>query len=525
MSLSNQKNANIMNRIYSILFLVMIFLAGCSDEYLDRNSLTALADENFWTTEADAEMALAGCYSNLQSANIYDSDPWAGGTVRWDYMTDDGWVRWGWMQGGAMSRGEHSTTDDLVKYFWQNCYKSIVRCNRVIETVPTLGVEVISETNSKQIIAEAKFLRALVYNLMSMTFENAPLITKLQSVEEAETPVSQKSEIVNFILTDLESCVEDLAMPGDTEWGRATKGAGYALLARINLYNENWTEAASWSQKVIDLGYSLYPNFQDLFQNANEINDEVIFPVRFMRGPDEDGANFAGYWGTALKNYEEVLPNLANEYYCTDGKMIIESDLFNSAVPSKNRDPRFDASIVSKGSVWRGVPFDTYKKTRTGYAQRKYMEEDNSENHFDAEEDFYVFRLGEVLLMRAEALAESGASASEVFALINQLRDRESVQMPHVNQAEVDSHFGGSLVDMVRHERRIETAFEGLRYVDLKRWGILKARAIDFYMANERATNSKLSDRNWLGPQQLIWPIPQSEIDVNSELEQHSVWL
>ncbi|BAX82393.1 RagB/SusD family nutrient uptake outer membrane protein [Labilibaculum antarcticum] len=513
-----------MNRIYLILFLVTIFLAGCSEEYLDRNSLTELADENFWTTQADAEMALAGCYSNLQSANIYDSDPWAGGTVRWDYMSDDGWIRWSWMQGGAMSRGEHSTNDGLTTNFWKSCYQSIVRCNRVIETVPTLGADVISETTEKQIIAEAKFVRALVYNLMSMTFENAPLITKLQTVEEAETPVSQKSEIVDFILTDLEDCVEDLPMPGEAEWGRATKGAGYALLARINLYNENWTQAASWSQKVIDLGYSLYPDFQGLFQNANEINDEVIFPVRFMRGPDEDGANFAGYWGTAVKNYEEVLPNLANDYFCTDGKIISESALYNTDMPSENRDPRFDASILSKNAIWRGTPLNTFSKTTTGYAQRKYMEEENSENHFDAEEDFYVFRLGEVLLMKAEALAESGTAPTEVFALINQLRDRESVQMPHVDQTEVDNYFGGSLVDMVRHERRIETAFEGLRYLDLKRWGILKERAIDYYMTYERPNNGKLSDRYWLGPQQLIWPIPQSEIDVNPSLVQHLVW-
>ena len=513
-----------MKKIFSILFIATLLLTACSDDFLDRESLTALADDTFWTTEADAKMALAGCYSNLQNEQLFDSGPWGGGLVRWDYMTDDGWVRWSWEQGGALSRGEHSTTDGLVSNFWKQAYQTIARCNRVIETVPTLGTDIIDATDAAQIVAEAKFIRALMYNLMTMTYEDVPLVTTIQSVDDANIAKSSKSDIVDFILSDLEACVEDLPDRGADDWGRATKGAGYALLARINLYNENWTEAAAWAQEVIDLGYTLYPDFQALFQNENEVNDEVIFPVRFTRGSDDDGAGFAGYWGVAVKNYDEVLPNLANDYFCIDGKPIAESDLYNAEIPAENRDPRLDATIVTNNSLWRGSVLNTYSKTWTGFAQRKYMEEGNSENHFDANEDFYVFRLGEVLLMKAEALAESDGDPDEIFALINQLRDRESVQMPHVDQAEVDSYFGGSIVDMVRHERRVETAFEGLRYIDIKRWGILKERAIDYYMANERANNNNLSDRNWLGDKQLVWPIPQTELDVNLLLEQHDLW-
>jgi starch-binding outer membrane protein, SusD/RagB family len=513
-----------MKKIFSILFITTLIITGCSEDFLDRKSLTALADDTFWTTEADAEMALAGCYSSLQSHFLYDSDPWGGGVLRWDYMSDDGWVRWEWMAGGAISRGEHSPTEWLIGSFWNDAYQAIVRCNRVIDYVPTLGEEIIDANTSKQIVAEAKFIRALVYNLLSMTYEDVPLITSLQKVEEANVPKNSKSEIVSFILTDLEGCVEDLAAPGDTDWGRATKGAGYALLARINLYNDNWSAAASWAQKVIDLNeYSLFNDFHGLFQSENEINSEVIFPVRFVRGPDEDGANHSGYWGEAVINYQEVLSNLAEDYFCIDGKPITESDLYNPDVPGENRDPRLGASIVTNGSLWRGKVLNTYSRTWTGYAQRKYTEEQNSENHFDANEDFYVFRFGEVLLMKAEALAESGESSTEIFALINQLRDRPSVQMPHVDQTEVDNYFGGSIVEMVRHERRVETAFEGLRYLDIKRWDILKERAIDFYMSYEKVKDNRLSARQWR-PEHARWPIPLSEVDRNELLEQHPEW-
>ena len=512
-----------MKKIYIITFVVVILFTGCNDDFLDTKSLTALADDTFWTSAADAEMALAGCYDALQNRWIYDSNPWAGGAMRYDYMSDNGWVCWGWMPGGDISRGEHSTSSWMIGSQWDNFYMAIVRCNRVIDMVPTLGEEIIAAELATQIVAEAKFIRALVYNLITMTYQDAPLVTTIQLVEEAHIAKSSKSDIVNFIISDLESSVENLPNVGSADWGRATKGAGYALLTRVNLYAGNWTAAASWAQKVIDLGYSLYPDYHGLFQNANEINDEVIFPVRFVRGPDDNGCSHSAYWGSNGINYQEVLPNLGEDFFCVDGKPITESALYNPEVPAENRDPRMGASLVTNNSIWRGSVFNTFSKSRTGYMQRKYVEEQNSENHFDASEDFYVFRLGEVLLMKAEALAESGGSANEIFGLINQLRDRSSVQMPHVDQAEVDTYFGGSIIEMVRHERRIETAFEGLRYFDLVRWGILKERAFDYYMANE-LPNLNISERHWPGDKQYKWPLPQSEVDRNDLLEQHSEW-
>lgn len=515
-----------MKKILSFIIATIIF-SGCSEDFLDRYSLTTLADDTFWKTEDDALMALAGCYASLQDIRLYNSWWKSGGNgvVRMDYMSDDGWCAWNWMPGSDIARGQHSTTSAMINTFWRAGYTSIVRCNRVIEKVPLMSETAIDASASKQIVAEAKFIRALIYNLLSMTYENVPLITKPQKVEEAQVPKNDKSEVVSFILSDLEGCVEEMAAPGEVDWGRATKGAGYALLARINLYIKNWDDASSWAQKVIDLDYSLYPDFHGLFQSANEINDEVIFPVRFTRGPDGVGASFAGYFPDNPKiiYYQEALPNLGEDYFCIDGKPITVSPLYNPDVPAENRDPRMGATLVTNGSVWRNEVVDTYKLTTTGYAQRKYTEEQNDEDHYDANEDFYVFRLGEVLLMKAEALAEMGAPSTEIFDLINQLRDRQSVQMPHVTMEEVNLYHGGNIIDMVRHERRIETAFEGLRYFDLRRWGLLKERAVDFYMSYEKPKNKKLTNRIWK-PEHVIWPIPQQEIDRNTSLEQNPGW-
>jgi hypothetical protein len=152
---------------------------------------------------------------------------------------------------------------------------------------------------------------------------------------------------------------------------------------------------------------------------------------------------------------------------------------------------------------------------------RKWTEEDNDLNQFDSPQDFYVFRYAHVLLILAEALVQSGNyNESEVLSLINQVRDR--VGMPHVQDVEGTGFSQQELLDIVKHERRVETALEGLRYFDLKRWGELKERAFDFYMQNE-ASQYGLAERVW-SDKMMKWPIPQPEIDVNENLQQHPEW-
>lgn len=510
-----------MKKIFSLLILATVLLASCSEDYLDRKSLTALADDTFWSSEADAEMALAGCYDALQDNYLFNGNPYTGGiSGRWDYMSDNGWCRWKWMAGGSIERGENTSSDWMGDDFWKSSYKVIGRCNLVIKMVPEMGEDLIDAESAAQIIAEAKFVRAMMYNYLTMTYEDVPLITTVQSPNEANVAKTNKEDIVDFIITDLEGCVEDLAAPGSTEWGRATRGAGYALLARINLYNENWAAAIEAANDVLDEGYSLHADYKALFSTANEMSNEVIFPVRFVRGPDDQGANFAGYWkGVGVMNYQEALPNLGETFFCTDGQPITTSSLYNPDVPSQDRDARFDGTLVSKGSTYNGAT-PPMQKVWTRYAQRKYTEEGaTEEDHFDANEDFYVFRLGHVLLIKAEALAENGATASDVFEVINQLRPRAN--MPDMTQAEVNNYFGGDLIEAVRHERRVETAFEGLRYLDLKRWRIMEER-VEYYNANDRV-DGRMSIRTF-SAKNYVWPVPQFELDVNTALEQHDLW-
>ncbi|MCG8307134.1 MAG: RagB/SusD family nutrient uptake outer membrane protein [Cytophagales bacterium] len=512
-----------MKRHILTLFILVSFISSCSDDFLERKSLTSLSEDNFWLSENDAHLALMGCYDALQSRHIFDSNPWGGGVVRTDFLSDNGYTNWQWMQGGAVAEGKHTATDGLVNNTWNNCYRAIVRCNNVVSKIPE--IEDMDADVAARMIAEAKVIRATVYNILAMTFKDVPLITEPQTVEESNVPKDSQESIITFMIDDMKDAIEDLpeTVPA-SEWGRITKGAGMAMLARIYLWHGYFGEAAAMAGNVIGMGYSLFPDYSTLFTTENEVNNEIVFSVIFDRVLD-NGSSFAGYWGSGFAGYQRPLPNLVDDFYCTDGLPIDQSPLYNPDIKSENRDPRFSATLVSNGDTWRG---DLVEGQKTEF-MRKWTEENNNENHFDSPQDFYVIRYAHVLLMRAEALVRSGSySESEVIGLINQIRGR--VNMPKVEDVEGIGLSPGELLDIVKHERRVETAFEGLRYFDLLRWGELKEK-YDEYMTGGEQQEMKdrgypsVRDRNFLDPKHWKWPIPQSELDNNKALEQHSEWL
>ena len=509
-----------MKRISILLTIFILLISSCSDDFLERTSLTSLAEDNFWNNEADAELALMGAYSALQSQWLFNSGPWGGGMTRLDYLSDDGFTSWQWMAGGDIARGEHNSTSWMIGSMWSDAYRAIGRANQVIEKVPE--IEDITPEAAAKILAEAKVIRATVYNILAMTYKDVPLVAEPIGVKDSEIPKNSQQEIVDFIISDLEGVVDNL--PVDAPHGRITKGVALAMLARINLWHNNYDEAAEYAKQVIDLDkYSLFDDYSTLFTAENEQNDEIIFAITFDRELD-DGSDFAGYWGNDFIIAQLPLPNLVDAYYMKDGLPIDESPLYNPDHKSENRDPRFAVTLVTNGDTWRG---DTVKGETYEY-QRKYTEEQNSENHFDSPQDFYVIRYAHVLLMRAEALVRSGSyDEAEVIGLINQIRDR--VDMPKVEDVEGTGLSQQELLDIVKHERRVETAFEGLRYFDLMRWEELKEK-YDWYMENELPYLKEQGypdarKRNFEDPKHWKWPLPQGELDVNKALKQHDEWM
>ncbi len=506
-----------------ILYIIIVFgfiFTGCEKDFLDKASLSDISDDNFWENKEDAELALMGCYDGLQDISLYKGNGYVSGAgiSQFDAISDDSYFRYTWARLIPLSTGKYDPTSWGNDQIWSACYKVIARANQIIKFVP--GIEGLSTEDSKQIVAEARVLRATMYNLLAMTFADVPLITEPQTVETAQVAKSTKNDIMLFIIGDLIACYEDLPATAE-KWGRITQGAALGILARTYLYNEEWALAATTAQKVVDLGYSLFSDYGSLFIPQNEQNDEIIFPVCFEYGlGGEGGAWMRSYSSRMYPHYMPALPNLINEYYCTDGLPTSTSPLFDPDNAWENRDPRLLATITSRD--WPNNPAS--KQDAEGiYYPIKYVPKE-IDYMKDSPQDYYLIRYAHILLIKAEALAQQGSDA-EIYTLINQLRDR--VSMPHVEDVEGAGLSQAELLDLVKHERRIETAFEFLRYFDIKRWGEIQEK-YNNYNANEYSDYqgtggpywSKMLERVWL-PKYEKMPIPQSELDTNKELVQH----
>jgi starch-binding outer membrane protein, SusD/RagB family len=512
-----------------IIFIVAaLAITSCSKDFLNETNPNSLASDNFWKSSGDVDKAFAGVFSQLQSNDFYNgnSSGQNAGVYRLDFISDNGYCNYDFINGAAIARGNYSPTDGLVNSFWTTCYKMIQRSNDFLANVDR--VKTVTEANRNTMKAEVRFLRALAYHHLAMCYRDAPLITAPQSLADAKVPKNTNKELVDFVINELNDITKGNELPVTVVKGRVSKGAALALLARFYLYNKNFTESAETAQKVISLNqYNLSTPYPTLFTMAGETSKDIIFAVEYA-GPGLAagiGASFNGYFPAAPQVHTVALPNLADAYYCTDGLPITRSPLYNASNKTLNRDPRFNASIVTTGSLFRGAAILATNLAPTRFRLRKWADEAaaNSTNAFDNGQNFYVLRYAEVLLTRAEALLESGNyTEQQVRDLVNQVRTRAT--MPKVEAVEGANLTKQQLIDIVRQERRVETAFEGLRYYDLKRWGILKQRSVDIYMSVDKVQATAIQTRIFEPNRHNVWPIPQREIDANSALVQHPEW-
>jgi starch-binding outer membrane protein, SusD/RagB family len=516
-----------MKKIVIFLMLIWVF-ASCSKDFLTETNPNALASDNFWKTPGDVDKAFAGVFAQLLSVDMYNgnSSGQNAGVYRLDFISDNGYCGYDFINGASVARGDYSPTDGLVNSFWTANYKMIQRSNDFLANIDR--VKAVSEVNRNTMKSEIRFLRALAYHHLAMCYRDAPLITAPQTLADAKVPKNTYKELADFVIGELNAITTGSELPVTVVQGRVSRGAALALLARFYLYNKNFAEAASTAQKVIDLNaYNLTTAYPALFKVTGETSKDVIFAVQYS-GPGLAagvGASFNGYFAPAPQVHTVALPSLADDYYCKDGLPITKSPLYSATDKLLNRDPRFDATILGKSSLFRGAAILATNLAPSNYRLRKWADENTASTAvpFDNSQDFYVLRYAEVLLTRAEALLESGNYTEQaVRDLINQVRTRAT--MPKVEAVEGMGLSKQQLIDIVRHERRIETAFEGLRFYDLKRWGILKEMAVDNYMKIDKVQAPAIQNRIFTASRHNVWPIPQREIDANSALIQHPEW-
>jgi hypothetical protein len=446
----------------------------------------------------------------------------ASGLAMFDALSDNVFNNWTWEGPGDFMQGRIDASNWQFPGIWDGSFRGISRANLAIEKITAIPDASITAAKRASFVAQAKFLRALFYMNLAVYFEEVPLILKPQTLSEASVPSNTYDEVKEAIIKDLTEAIVDLpASYPAAEFGYATKGAALGLLARFQLYNKNYNAVLTATDQLLTLGYSLSSNYTTLFTPAGETNKEIVFSIRYTFTKSNNGENFSCTYEGSPKIDMVPTKNLVKDYYCTDGQPISTSPLYDPANQKLNRDPRLSSSIYFKGDIFIANLNRTFTgNTPTELGQRKYIRNGPSAAGIGVaspgDQDFYLIRYADVLLMRAEALAELGRPV-EAYPLVNQVRLRAG--MPTVENAEGAGLSQTQMVDVIRHERRVELAFEGLRFFDLKRWGQMSnafqriiADAIPGYSPVFRDRKSQ------------SFPIPLSELDANKNLKQNSAW-
>jgi starch-binding outer membrane protein, SusD/RagB family len=524
-----------MKKIITIAFLFVF--ASCSKSYLDKKSLTQISEANFFKTEADFLLAVNGIYEVMQDRIQYSGSlNGVAGFPMYDNFGDNAFNSFKFEGPGQFMDAIITPDHELFSSLWNSSYKGIRRANTVLEKIETVPSSDIPDAKKQGIRGQALFLRGLFYSNLAIYYQDAPLILKVQQLEESYVPKNTYQEISAQVIKDLKDAADLLpASYPAAQYGYATKGAALGLLSRFLLYNKDYQGVLDATATLTTLGYSLNTSYPQLFTELGEASKEIIFSVRFNQDASNNGELFSGVFLPAPKVDEQPMPNLVKDFYCTDGKPITTSPLYNPGTstnnrPQKNnRDPRLLASVYFRSDTFlidRVVPGTTsgsgiFASNATTYGLKKYIRNSNSATGIapfnPGGQDFIVIRYADVLLMRAEALIELNQLAG-VTTLVNQVRAR--VNMPSVETAEGTGLSQDALRNIVRHERRVELAFEGLRFYDLKRWGTVQdafARALADNVANYRAIS-------YQGEKSKIFPIPSSELRANPKLEQNPVW-
>jgi starch-binding outer membrane protein, SusD/RagB family len=523
--MNNKNKIFFMNRNLLLFLLLIIVGSSCKKEFLEKKSLVDILEEDFWKTENDANVALNAVYDVLQDRALYSGNiNGTPGFPHFDGIGDNCFNVWDYEGPGVFMKNNILPNHSLFGGLWVSSYKGIFRANSFLKYIPIIPAAAMKQTTRDTLIGHAKFLRALFYSNLAIYYKSVPLHLSASSVDSPRAKKVPYAQVSDQVIKDLTEAIQILpnSYPA-AKFGYATKGAALGLLARFQLYNKNYQAVVDATATLLTLGYTLHPSYDQLFTEEAELSKEIVFSIRFLQDKiSSNGELFSATYNASPKIDNVPMRNLVNEYNCTDGRPITNSPLYNAATPKNNRDPRLAASIYFKDDIFlRDLNRAFTGNTATGFGQRKYIRKESASvigiGAADVGgQDFYFLRYADVLLMRAEALIELNQLA-EAYTLINAVRAR--VSMPSIQTAEGANRTQDQMRAIVKKERRVELAFEGLRYFDLKRWGELQ-------QAFQRALADNVTGYRpqYVAAKANVFAIPESEILANGAIWQDPAW-
>lgn len=465
--------------------MAMLLIMAC-EKALDKEPLGRLDAGSFFKTADDAIQVVNACYEPLLINNTNNNFLWVFGTIASDNA----------ITGGDGSRPgileidlfRHTPRTQELNDYWKLNYAGIVQCNTVIDNTPSIEAD---DALKNRILGEALFLRAWYHFSLTQVFGEVPLIDRIIPPEDIRVSRTPIAEIYNKIIQDCEEAAALLPVSYDgSNVFRATRGAALGLMAKTYLYQKNWENVVATVVRIKALNiYGLMPDYLDNFRENTQNNMESVWEIQHENLELGVGNSINQWWATKKLpdgyGYAEVTQDFVDAF--------------------EEGDPRLSFTVASRNDDYFGTRYIS-SFSSTGHSPKKYLQPlEEVTQKADGDINYTAIRYAEVLLWEAEALAESGqVSEAKIPLEIVRARARALSSTPEVSLPEVTTSDPASLIQIIRHERRVELGFELQRFFDLVRWGIA-AETLEGFITGKNE----------------VFPIPQTEIDLNPMLIQN----
>jgi hypothetical protein len=475
-----------------ILLTFGLLFVGCKQDFLNLQPITSGTTDEFYNTQNDMLNADNAIYSVLQTTNA--SDYMVGDLTTGDSAPGAGTCATGICDFNFYDvQPTVTASSGVLNARWTALYKGVSRANIVLNRID--GVKFTDPVLKARIIGEAKFLRAYFYFQLVETFGQVPLIQKELSSPD-ETYIYTRQDLPTLytaIQQDLTDAYAALPSAYTTvDIGRATKWAAEAMLIRVLMFQGKFADALPYCADIYTKTATIYgflPNYADVFSATNGNNKEIIFSIQYARGfvPSQGKAAHANFipLGTQLQPIGGQGYNLPT------------IDMDQAFEPGDLRKIVTESQTITVGTVTSSLPHIN-----------KYLDPAETQAN-DTSVDFPVLRYSDMLLMYAECLNETGDPAHGVLYL-NKVRTTPRTGLPgkplNINQA--------TLRIAIAAERRVEFAYESLRFFDLVRTNMLET-VMNAYFTKYNITNNGVLVQ--IDAHNRIFPIPQQQIDTNPQ--------
>ena len=571
-----------MKKVKTILYgAALLLLVNACDSILDREVVLSLTEDDVLTLYNNTQSRAVAIYNYLPSGfRCVDGAMMASASDEAEYTLETSSIQ-------MFNVGSWNAKNNPDGGSWWNNFRGIYLVNHFLANSDNLDLEMYRLNpddigheqyqnrldNIKRWKYEVRFLRAYFYFELIKRYGGVPVITRPVEIGDS-FPRNTLDSCVNFIVKECDDIALGLPIKYTEQenLGRATRGAVLALKSRVLLYaasdlfnspekwasgyankdlisvkpidrKERWKRAADAAKNVIDLtdaGYALSNNYQGVFRSYTDA--EIILARRDGASNDFEKTNYPVGYDLGNSGNTPSL-NLLDDYEMLDGTAFDWNNKNHAANPYRGRDPRLAFTILSNMTKFNGRPVECWtggrdgkgvpRATKTGQYLLKYIDPElNLLEGRTSVHTWVLIRLAEVYLNYIEALNEYQPAHSDIKIYYNKIRQREGIKMPELP----DGLDQDAVRQKIRHERRIELAFEDHRLWDARRWmiaadnekgkGVLNIPLRGLEILNRGGVPSytpiEIEKRNF-EPKMYLYPIPQGDLDI-AGWSQNPLW-